>query len=172
MSNTEEQTGLVTTEITDAGVLQTELYSRIPFVVSAVQVTEDNMKIVASVCGGEILYSTKKTGEGENATSVKLPYIKVDVHHPLNERQTKAYAGDWILKSEAGYKVYTEKAFTRSFEKVTAEETPVEDTVEPVARKAFRHAGTGEFVTEAYAKENPDTTVSEAVYQNRKARQI
>ena len=142
-------------EITGDGAVQTESYTRKPFPVDAVQVSEDNIQAVATWCGGEIRYSTKTVGEGDEATKVKLPYIKVDVQHPLNERQTKAYAGDWVLKSDSGFKVYTGRAFEKSFELKMHVETKTD----------FRDARTGRFVTKEYAEQHPDTTVSETDYQ-------
>lgn len=85
-----------------------ESYRRKPFEVLAVQVTEENMAEVSEWCNGEIL----KTGKG-------TPFIKVPVVRPSMVRQTRAFAGDWILYSGRGHKVYTVKAFENSFEKVS-----------------------------------------------------
>jgi hypothetical protein len=82
-------------------------YIRKPFEVDAVQVTADNMSEVANWCGGEVL-----TDNGNN-------FVKVSVERFLNERQTKAFNGDWVLKAGTGYKVYTPKAFSKSFEPLT-----------------------------------------------------
>ena len=150
-------------EITGDGAVQTESYTRKPFPVDAVQVSEDNIQAVATWCGGEIRYSTKTVMDADlpyeeakkTETKVKIPYVKVGVHHPLNERQTKAYAGDWVLKSDSGFKVYTERAFEKSFELKMHVETKTD----------FRDARTGRFVTKEYAEQHPDTTVSETDYQ-------
>jgi len=94
-------------------------YTRMPFRVDAVQVTKENINEVAQWCGGAV-HSTTKVNRDENQEEtgrVKVPFVKVDVHRPLNDRQTKAFIGDWILKSDSGYKVYTEKAFDKSFQK-------------------------------------------------------
>lgn len=148
------------TEINSAGVVQTEAFTRKPFPVDAVQVTEENLNAVAAWCDGEIRYSTKTLAAGEGVTEkVKIPYVKVDVHHPLNERQTKAYVGDWVLKSDSGFKVYTERAFEKSFELKMHVET----------KTGYRDARTGRFVTEEYANANPDTTVSETEYAEAEA---
>jgi hypothetical protein len=90
--------------------MQTEKYVRKPFYIDAVQVTEENIAEVATWCDGELL--TSSGGEG-----AKDAYVKVRVHRPLNERQTKAFVGDWVLFAGTGYKVYTKKAFEASFEK-------------------------------------------------------
>jgi len=102
--------------------LQTEKYARKPFYVDAVQVTEGNMQDVAKWCQG----SVQSTDAGEN-------FIKVRVHRPLNERQTKAFVNDWILFAGTGYKVYTPKAFNQSFEPAAEykTETGIKELDEP-----------------------------------------
>lgn len=88
----------------------TEKYTRKPFEIEAIRVTEDNMEDVAQWCGGEI-----------HKTEVGKRYIKVDVIRPLTEKQTKAFAGDWVLKNESGkngFKVYQHKAFINCFQKI------------------------------------------------------
>ena len=103
--------------------LKIEKYIRKPFLVDAVQVTDDNIQDAAKWCGGDVL-STVKTLRDENGKVVgktDANYVKVGVHRPLNERQTKAFVGDWILKSESGLKVYTINAFNSSFEPRDAE---------------------------------------------------
>lgn len=86
-----------------------EKYRSIPFVVEAVQVSLDNMEDVAKWCGGEIVLE-KRGGR-------LIQYIKVDVKHPLTERQTRAFLEDWVLKSETGFKTYSKRAFPGRFEK-------------------------------------------------------
>lgn len=107
--------------------LKIEKYIRKPFLVDAVQVTEENIHDVAKWCGGDVL-STVKTLRDENNKVIgktDANYVKVGVHRPLNERQTKAFAGDWVLKSESGLKVYTINAFDSSFEPRAAEDKQV-----------------------------------------------
>ena len=84
--------------------METQKAVRKPFRVDAIQVTEDNMEEVAIWCHGEII-----TEDGKR-------FIKVSVHQPLNERQTRAHVTDWVLYASKGYKVYTEKAMGRSFD--------------------------------------------------------
>lgn len=87
-----------------------------PLRVSGVQVTEENMEELATLCGGEI--RIEKTGD-----TVKK-YIKVPVWRPLNEKQTKAYVGHWILFSaskDTSCKVYTDKALWANFDAVQEE---------------------------------------------------
>jgi hypothetical protein len=122
--------------------INTEKFARKPFYVDAIQVTEENMQEVAKWCDGTV----EGTDAGEN-------FIKVRVHRPLNERQTKAFVNDWILYAGSGYKIYTPKAFNHSFERVEA----------GVVKHIYRDAKSGELTTEAYAAAHPDTTVRESV---------
>ena len=102
--------------------IKPEKYSRKAFEVEAVEVTPQNIHEVAQWCGGEVKQSdTSKDGGREGFQE----YIKVQVKRPLSDRQTRAYYGDWVLLAKAGagdagpagFKVYTPKAFTSSFEK-------------------------------------------------------
>lgn len=91
--------------------VQTQEFRRKSFNVQAVQVQPDNMKDVAKWCGGQIM------DDGEKEGHLSREYIKVRVAYPINERQTQAYLGDWVLKSGKSFKVYTNSAFEKSFEK-------------------------------------------------------
>lgn len=84
-------------------MIESTIYVRKPFEVEAVEVTEENIKEAAQWCQGTLMEDSR-------------PYIKVRVARPLNERQTKAYPGDWILYAGTGFKVYTAKAFYKTFE--------------------------------------------------------
>ena len=90
----------------------TTQFLRKPLYVDAVRITRENFDEVATWCQGEIKQD-EVPGKG---TSVK--YIKVRVHNPKNPRQTKAMIGDWILYTDRGYKIYTNKAFHTSFDEV------------------------------------------------------
>lgn len=90
-----------------------EQFERISFEVSAVQVTSENMAAIAQWCKGEIRQGVTSRDELETN-----PYIKVKVHRPINERQTKAFPGDWVLETTTGFKVYPDKSFTTCFRKV------------------------------------------------------
>ena len=90
--------------------IETKKFVRKPFYIDAVQVTEENLGAVAKWCKGDV--TTVKDSKGK----VTDLYVKVRVHRPLNERQTKAYIGDYVLYAGSGYKVYTSKAFMGSFE--------------------------------------------------------
>lgn len=82
-------------------------FVRKPFHVSAVQVTHENLSEVAEWCQGAV--------DSEIKGSTQRRFVKVQVSRPLNVRQTQAFIGDWILKSEMGFKVYTQRAFETSF---------------------------------------------------------
>lgn len=86
--------------------LLTAQYQRKAFSVDAVQVTEENIEDVAKWCSGDLRVSPNEQ---------KDSFIKVRVHRPLNERQTRAYPGDWVLYAGTGYKVYTDPAFKKCF---------------------------------------------------------
>jgi len=88
--------------------LNTRRFYRKPFGVDAVQVTEENLGAITSWCDGNLKVEWTAAGQAKN-------YVKVPVLMPLNERQEKAYVGDWVLKSETGWKVYTDRAFHKAF---------------------------------------------------------
>lgn len=94
-------------------MFKTAKYARKPFYIDAVQVTEENLEEVAKWCQGDVRTSA------DSSFGRKLDkYVKVRVHRPLNDRQTRAYVGDWVLYAGTGYKVYTPTAFANSFEAV------------------------------------------------------
>lgn len=93
-------------------------FVRRPFPVKAVQVTAENIEAVAKWCDGEIFTSYHTVQDKTEHTS----YIKVRVVRPMNERQTKAYIGDWVLYSSTGFKCFMPKAMTKDFEEVVVEE--------------------------------------------------
>ena len=90
--------------------LRTTRAARKPFYVDAVRVTAGNMPAIAEWCGGEIHATTPEEGLKR--------YVKVPVERPSNDRQTKAYAGDWVLKANGTFKVYTNKAYLNGFDEV------------------------------------------------------
>lgn len=94
-------------------------YMRKPFYVSAFQVTEENLESLSEEHGLDIR-TAAKTG---------ARYLKVKVLRPLNDRQTKAFVGDWLLVSENGYKVYTQAAFEKNFIRVSAAEDRMLDAI-------------------------------------------
>lgn len=96
--------------------IETEKFIRKPLYVDAVRVTSANFEAIADWCQGEILQGDVP-GEGGGKY-----YIKVRVHNPKHPRQTRAFLGDWLLYTERGYKVYTNKAFRASFDPVNGVE--------------------------------------------------
>jgi hypothetical protein len=159
-------------------MIQPTKYARKPFVVTAVEVTEENMKEVANWCKGRI--------ETEGELPNMKQFIKVNVRGLSSERQSKAYVGDRVLCSNPGnFKVYTARAFQNCFEEIqvvksvqegvvtevviptvvpieSANVTDVADPNQGELDENFRDAGTGQFVTEEFAQEHPDTTVKES----------
>jgi hypothetical protein len=93
----------------------TTRYIRKPLYVDAVRVTKQNFDAIAEWCQGEIL-------EEDDRNQQEQKFIRVRVHNPKNTRQTQAFVGDWILYTERGYKVYTNKAFRGSFDLVEVED--------------------------------------------------
>lgn len=87
--------------------METLVYLRKPLVVEAVKVTKDNIYDVAKWCAGDVRSS-------ENAK-----VIEVNVLHPVNKEQMIANIGDWVLRSQHGFKIYNDRAFTRGFEQAT-----------------------------------------------------
>lgn len=101
--------------------IKTEKFIRKPFIIDGVQVTEENLKAVADWCQGEVRTDTQAQSAPSGQTG-QAKYVKVRVHRPLNDRQTKAFVGDWVLYAGSGFKVYTAKAFLGSF--VPVEKAP------------------------------------------------
>jgi hypothetical protein len=87
------------------------------FVEVADAVTEDNMAEVSRWCGGTI-----QTAPARNTKEPASNFIKVDVMRPMNIRQTQAFVGDRVVKTEfQGFKVFTPKAFQSAFISVVDE---------------------------------------------------
>lgn len=97
--------------------IDTEKYVRKPLYVDAVRVTQNNFNEMIAWCDGELEFEETRSGSSRK-------FIRIDVHnpHPKNDRQKKAFVGDWILKTERGFKIYTNKAFKASFDPVVTEE--------------------------------------------------
>jgi hypothetical protein len=86
------------------------LYARKPLNVQAIQIDADNMEAVAAWCGGKVLsHPPKKEGQAPKK------FVRVDVLNPLSKKQTRAYVGDWILKSNQGFKIWSNSAFMKGF---------------------------------------------------------
>lgn len=87
-----------------------EPFVRKQFDVEAVRVDPTNIEAVAEACGGRIM------GDGEKEGEFSRKYIKVKVFFPLNDEQTKARVGDWVVKHGKSFKVYKDKNFRKTFE--------------------------------------------------------
>lgn len=99
----------------------TQKFIRKPLYVDAVRVSAQNFDDIVTWCQGEV-----QTDEVPGTGTTKK-FIKVRVHNPKNPRQTKAFIGDWLLYTERGYKVYTNKAFRAAFDQTDADRAPLAD---------------------------------------------
>lgn len=129
--------------MTQPTTFKPEKYERLPFTIEAIEVTPENIKAVAKWCGGQIR-TTGRRGIQK--------YIKVDVLRALNDRQTMAYIGDYVLKAGSGFKVYTPRAFKESFRK------QVEHMMEVTERMVER-----EKAEDAAEDEQHDTTTEDSL---------
>lgn len=96
--------------------MRTEKFMRKTFPIDAVQVTEENMEEVAQWCKGVI--ETTPAEIAEKLSRDPEVWIRVKVHNPLDDRQTQAFVGDWVLYTNRSYKCYRDRPFKRSFEPV------------------------------------------------------
>lgn len=94
-------------------VITTKQYVKKPLFVDAVRITRKNFDEVTQWCGGRI-----QTEHANHAQHPGKKFIKINAHNPINARQTKAFVGDWVLKTERGFKVYSHKNFLESFDEV------------------------------------------------------
>jgi hypothetical protein len=96
--------------------VQTEKYVRKPLYVDAVRVSEANFEEILGWCHGDIGFIDGREVNGPvTEVDPKTQYIRIRVHNPQSQRQTRAFVGDWILYTDKGYKIYTEKAFSENF---------------------------------------------------------
>lgn len=96
--------------------LPTNVYIRVPLFVRAIRVTSETFQECATWCGGEIQMNNPNEQMLDGTVDPARQYIAVPVTRPLNQRQTKALVGDWILQDRNGkFKVYTDKAFQQNF---------------------------------------------------------
>lgn len=100
------------------GVITTQ-YVKKPLFVEAARITRRNFNEVAKWCEGHI--QTERPDAPQNAGK---KYIKIQTHNPINTRQTKAFVGDWLLKTDRGFKIYTHTSFLESFDEVAELEAP------------------------------------------------
>lgn len=97
--------------------IDSQTFKRKDFFVEALRITPENMEQAAEWCKGAV----------ENNSSAEKPeyYIDVPVRHALNERQKKAFPGDWLLKAGTGFKVYKDKAFRNNFDAPEIKKDPI-----------------------------------------------
>lgn len=74
--------------------------------VQYVQVTEENIGELAKWCGGSVRL------QGDAKRYIFLNSVLL----PIAPRQKQAFVGDFVLKSPAGFKFFTERGFRKSFE--------------------------------------------------------
>lgn len=92
-------------------MLEIMQYVRKPFPVQAVRVGPENINDIVDWCKGKL-----------DVDQGGAQYIQVDaVRNPITPRQSKAYLGDWVLLTGTSFKVYTDKAFKKSFEQSSVE---------------------------------------------------
>ncbi len=112
--------------------IETQKYIRKPLYVEAVRISTANFNEIVSWCQGEVQQ------EEDPAKGTIKKFIKVRVHNPKNPRQTRAYIGDWLLYTERGYKVYTNKAFHTSFD-LAEESKTVSQAVEEAHQEELQN---------------------------------
>lgn len=81
-------------------------FVRRPFAVRGLRVTVENHEAVAEWANGVIQYDD---------VNHKKFFIKIDVKNALNEKQKQARVGDWVLNTQKGFKIYTNRAFHANF---------------------------------------------------------
>jgi hypothetical protein len=166
--------------------MQTNFYFLSP--VEVVKVTKDNLEEAAEWCGGKVAHSENKNVKGRidayvwvptpKGTSISWAYpgmfiTKRMVRNLKNELKVTfaVFRRDYFEKNyfespnlavdatwERDSKAKKEKA-KRAAAKMHTENPEAAAGVEP--QENFRSAETGQYVTEEFADENPDTTVKE-----------
>jgi hypothetical protein len=97
--------------------IQTTKYIRKPLYVDAVQITKENFSALADWCQAEVRTNVgDELIDRKNGVDPESHHLRIRVHNPKNIRQTKGFVGDWVLYTDRGYKIYTQKAFKASFE--------------------------------------------------------
>lgn len=87
--------------------MQTEIWTRNPFEVEAVRVTEENICKVADWCGGTVAKSLSERS---------ALYVAVEKVEPTKIRINRAYIGNWILRVNDEFRCYTDSAFKRAYQ--------------------------------------------------------
>lgn len=86
-------------------------FTRKPFEVDAIQVTEGNIDLVATWCEGEV----KEAGEDQKPSG---RYIQLKITKTLRrKRHTQAFVGDWVTRAVGGhFRGFSDGAFRKTFE--------------------------------------------------------
>lgn len=109
----------------------TTKYTRKPFDVDAVRVTDDNMSAVAEWCGGTVVTVDEPSGKCTRRIDVPLKRIIT------TQRQNgAAYVGSWVLKSNDRFSVYTDRNLKGTFVPRVEVQT---DSREEVIKDALEH---------------------------------
>lgn len=106
-------------------------YATAQRLVTAVQVTEENMVELAGWAKGDV-----KTEQHGDKT---VPYVKINVQRMSNPRFGKAYVGDWLVgmgKAKMTFRVYSNDAFHNSFDSLYDTGTPIFDEIYTELKKA------------------------------------
>jgi len=90
-----------------------QTFTRKPFHVQAVRVTQENMIEVAKWCGGKVIDRPNPKNKSQEQY-----YVKVDVERPMTEKQTMAFIGNYVVKTARGFKVYTKGGMDKTFDEV------------------------------------------------------
>lgn len=98
-------------------MVTTKKFVRVPLYVDAIQVSNDNIEEVAKWVKGSIQQTDIRKRGLEK-------YIFAPTHSPMNERQKMAFPGDWMLKTDKGFKIYTNDAFKNMFEPYVSPQAP------------------------------------------------
>lgn len=97
--------------------METTQFVRRPFYVEGIRVTRANMAEISEWCGG-----TLKETHPKDKNKKPSPFIEVEVHRPANDRQRRAFVGDWVLKAANGFKIYTDHMLKDTFSVVDTDE--------------------------------------------------
>jgi hypothetical protein len=85
-----------------------ETYQRRPLYVEAVQINNENIYDIAKWCEGD-LRTQRQSGK---------KFIQLTVIGPKEPMQMRAAVGSWILKSDQGFKIFSDQAFKKGWEKI------------------------------------------------------
>lgn len=121
-----------------------EKFVRKQFPVEAVQVTAENMEEIAKWCKGTI--ESTDSSIAEQLNKPVQTWIRIDTLKPIDDRQTQAFVGDWVVVFNRGYKIYKNNAMNNSFDKVAEEKVkdvpkPTDPRTSTVHKSVFESIG-------------------------------